>query len=92
MQAPTTDQIRDSIDSGKTGEKVRMPDPAAAPLGTDAEAGGNTPTAQERRLDVKSTPRHERAPAHPATGSALYFAAIALIAVAIVLIVMAAAP
>ena len=30
------------IDAGKTGDKVPWPDPAAAPLGTDAEAGGAT--------------------------------------------------
>ena len=40
----TGEQLRDQIDSGRTGEKVGYPDPAAAPLGTDAEAGG-TPTA-----------------------------------------------
>jgi hypothetical protein len=34
------EQLRAEIDSGRTGEKVGFPDPAAAPLGTDAEAGG----------------------------------------------------
>src|SRR5271166_5905484 len=37
---PTTDQLRRAIDSGATGDKVHFPDPAAAPLGTDDEAGG----------------------------------------------------
>jgi hypothetical protein len=36
------EQLRDQIDSGKTGEKVGYPDPATVPLGTDAEAGGFT--------------------------------------------------
>lgn len=31
-------RLRSDIDSGRTGDKVRAPDPAAAPLGTDAEA------------------------------------------------------
>ncbi len=33
-------QHRHRIDTGQTGDKVDYPDPAAAPLGTDEEAGG----------------------------------------------------
>lgn len=33
-------QLRDRIDRGETGSKVPASDPAAAPLGTDEEAGG----------------------------------------------------
>jgi hypothetical protein len=33
-------QLRDRIDRGETGDKKAAEDPAAAPLGTDAEAGG----------------------------------------------------
>lgn len=33
-------QARHKTDSGKTQDKVDYPDPAAAPLGTDEEAGG----------------------------------------------------
>ena len=36
-------RLRDDIDRGATGEKIAFSDPAAVPLGTDAEAGG-TPT------------------------------------------------
>jgi hypothetical protein len=32
-------RLRSNIDSGRTRDKVRAPHPAAAPLGTDAEAG-----------------------------------------------------
>lgn len=39
--------LRDDIDSGRTGSKVAFADPAAAPLGTDDEAGGNTPRADQ---------------------------------------------
>jgi hypothetical protein len=35
-------RLRDAIDSGETHDKVDYPDPAAAPLGTDEEAGGAT--------------------------------------------------
>ena len=52
----TGEQLRAEIDAGETGDKVAFPDPAAAPLATDAEAGGHTtmfPT--ERR-----PPQHER--------------------------------
>jgi uncharacterized protein YbaR (Trm112 family) len=34
--------VRADIDSGRTGDKVAAPDPSAAPLGTDEEAGGMT--------------------------------------------------
>lgn len=33
-------QARAQIDRGETGDKIAKADPAAAPLGTDAEAGG----------------------------------------------------
>jgi hypothetical protein len=45
--APNADQLRAAIDSGKTGDKVAFPDPAAAPLGTDAEAAGAPPARVE---------------------------------------------
>jgi len=36
-------RIRRDVDHGRTGEKVDWPDPAAAPLGTDEEAGSVGP-------------------------------------------------
>lgn len=36
----TVAQLKADIDSGRTGDKVGGLDPGAAPLGTDAEAGG----------------------------------------------------
>jgi hypothetical protein len=50
---PTTDQLRIRIDRGETGDKVAAPDPAAAPLGTDDEAGGFPPTEEERALAAR---------------------------------------
>ncbi len=38
--------VRDAIDSGRTHDKVPAFDPAAAPLGTDAESAGATPIEQ----------------------------------------------
>jgi hypothetical protein len=35
-----TERLRHDIDSGRTGDKIDWPDPAAAPLGTDEEAAG----------------------------------------------------
>ena len=42
------DQLREAIDPGETGENVAFPDPAAAPLSTDAEAFVRRPTAINR--------------------------------------------
>lgn len=40
-------RLRDQIDRGAGGDKVPFMDPAAAPLGTDAEAAGTPPSAAE---------------------------------------------
>jgi hypothetical protein len=53
----TPDKLRDDIDRGRTGDKVRMPDPAAAPLGTDDEAGGAPATQEEVELARRSEVR-----------------------------------
>jgi hypothetical protein len=58
---PTSEQLRHDIDSGRAGDKVRVGDPAAAPLGTDDEAAGTPPSRsaiatardQERRGPAK---------------------------------------
>ena len=49
-EAPTAAQLREDIDSGRTGDKAGFPDPSAAPLGTDAEAGGNSATREELKI------------------------------------------
>ncbi len=46
---PTADELRDAIDHGRGGDKVDVSDPAAAPLGTDAEAAGTPPTDRQLR-------------------------------------------
>jgi hypothetical protein len=55
--APTSDRLRYDIDSGLTGDKVDFPDPAAAPLGTDDEAGGHSPSARERAIAYRREAR-----------------------------------
>jgi hypothetical protein len=49
----TAAALRGQIDRGETGDKVAFPDPAAAPLGTDAEAGGTPPSRAELALDAQ---------------------------------------
>lgn len=51
----TTDRLRREIDSGRSGDKIGFPDPAASPLGTDDEAAGTPPGA----ADVAMAARHE---------------------------------
>jgi hypothetical protein len=48
-QRYTTEQLRKGIDSGRSGAKIDYPDPAAAPLGTDDEAGGTRPSPEAVR-------------------------------------------
>jgi hypothetical protein len=91
MAIPTTDQLRDRIDQGATGEKIAAPDPAAAPLGTDAEAGGSPPTASERKLEAASAPQETAEPRQPLPGGVVYLALIAALAIVIVAIVVLAA-
>ncbi len=90
QRAPTVDELRRRIDSGAAADKVDFPDPAAAPLGTDAEAGGAPPgeTARERaardtqRGDVVQAAREARRSAPPLLTIG-FFVLIAILAVVI---------
>jgi len=53
-------QVRDQTDSGRTGDKVCASDPAAAPLGTDEEAGGHTTAPEDIARTVHDVPRSRR--------------------------------
>lgn len=59
-RGPTTEQLRHDIDTGKTHDKIDHPDPATAPLGTDAEAGGASPL----RVEIERARKEERKPAN----------------------------
>ncbi len=92
MPIPTTDQLRDDIDKGRTGEKIAMPDPATVPLGTDAEAGGSPPTPQERKLEAQSaltSPGGEPRPTIP--GGMIYLLLVAVLAIVLISTVFLAA-
>lgn len=54
--ATTIDRHRIDIDRGVTGDKVPFPDPAAAPLGTDEEAGGSSASAAPPVLTLSEPP------------------------------------
>ncbi len=43
---PTVERLRNEIDHGAAHDKIAFPDPAIAPLGADAEAGGTPATAE----------------------------------------------
>ena len=66
----TADDLRVDIDRGVTGDKIPGSDPAAAPLGTDAEAAGTPPTRREVDIEARSrtvlphtdAPRRRHAP------------------------------
>lgn len=47
----TTQQLKNDIDTGRTGDKIDQGfDPGLAPLGTDDEASGTPPTPDEIRI------------------------------------------
>ncbi|MBE9603579.1 hypothetical protein IAI18_01800 [Acetobacteraceae bacterium H6797] len=65
----TTAQLRRDIESGQTGDKVAVIDPAAASLGTDDEAAGHPPDG----ATIAATRARERTPhlgTHPANTNA----------------------
>lgn len=78
--APTTEEIRTAIDSGRTGEKVRDFDPAAAPLGTDDEAAGLPPGARRRNMSARPpadhVPANDTGPKKPKRSMLIAFAAL----------------
>lgn len=63
---PTADALRVAIDRGQGSDKVKYPDPAAAPLGTDDEAAGFPPTAEQ--LEIASRAEFRAPPAPPQKG------------------------
>lgn len=53
-------QARSRTDHGKTHDKVNFPDPAAAPLGADEEAGGARTSEEDiARAERQREPSHE---------------------------------
>ena len=83
----TTDQLRNDIDQGRTGDKVAFPDPAVAPLGTDEEAAG-TPIdprviAETREAELKmARPTDARRSTEGQATDVLWWVAMVAVAVA----------
>lgn len=84
----TVDRLRHDIDRGLTGEKVASSDPAAAPLGTDAEAGGAPPTPEE--IDLEARSRTVVPPEPPRRGAVWAWAVGLLALILLVLVVLGA--
>jgi hypothetical protein len=61
----TTAQLRRDIESGATGDKVPVLDPAASPLGTDDEAAGVPPSPDLVAVARKLERADRRAPLDP---------------------------
>jgi hypothetical protein len=88
-------QVRDRIHRGETGDKIAVGDPAAAPLGTDAEAGGAATRGEHigRSATAEDAGPAARAAAQRRTPAASRgaLAALAVAAVAVVGAVIAVA-
>ena len=84
---PTTAQLRHDIDTGRTGEKVAAPDPAAAPLGTDDEAAGTPPSAEAvamaRDAELKD-PIVAKQEAKADRGGLIFVVAVAVFSLAVI--------
>ena len=81
-------QVRDDIDAGRTRDKVDHPDPATAPLGTDAEAGGAPapvqPTSSNRQPSQREAPAGSRRFGAPRTQAARPWLIAALVAIVVI--------
>lgn len=51
-------EYRDAVDRGRTGDKIPARDPAAAPVHTDAEAGGRVTPRPESAAATRSQASH----------------------------------
>ena len=83
------DLLRADIDAGRTGDKVAYPDPAAAPLGTDAEAAGTPPANSQvhnARVDERAhdSPRGEPTQSKNRAWLPAVFAAVLVVALIVV--------
>lgn len=89
----TSSKLRHEIDRGRAGSKVDAPDPAAAPLGTDAEAGGAPVTDENARAayaeEVARPPAATKLN-KPDSGPAIYLAVISIFAIVLITALIAA--
>ncbi len=85
----TADQLRVAIDSGEAGDKVAFSDPALAPLGTDDEAAGSSPSKHQIQLAAQQELRASQLRSNKAIEGfpVLYLVIIVPLAIAILTIV-----
>ena len=83
---PTVEQLRADIDSGHTGDKIPVLDPAAAPMGTDDEAAGRPPDPEAiAKARAEELRRPSPAPHRHGLGAAwILIALILVIAIAVI--------
>ncbi|MGJ0505911.1 MAG: hypothetical protein ACR652_02005 [Methylocystis sp.] len=82
---PTVEQIRSDIDHAAAEDKIAFPDPAAAPLGADAEAGGAPATARQRAMAAPPGPARKQEQPPPQGGVVIAWRSLALGALAFAL-------
>jgi hypothetical protein len=89
------EQLRADIDSGRTGDKVAHPDPAAAPLGADDEAAGGKHQDMTRGVSRIASPPDQLSDARRGTPSGnpgaqsrtwIYIAAVSAVLVIMLLL------
>lgn len=89
VQPETTARLRDDIDRGAGADKVAWTDPAAAPLGTDAEAAGAPPgrdqVARAQADETRARPGPKRPHGSRAGPLILILGVVIAIAVALAL-------
>ncbi len=86
----TSDRLRHEIDRGMGRDKVDFPDPAAAPLGTDSEAGGDAPDRSSASLDEAGGAETRRAEP-PSSGAAPHFYVVTTVLTVGVIVIFALA-
>ena len=97
---PTTQQLLHDINRGLTGDKIPAQDPAAAPLGTDDEAAGTSPSPDEvgdardreaigRPPDTRLVQGSRGSDRRRAPGSLMHVSALAVVLVLLLAVALA---
>ncbi len=88
-ESNTVSQLKDDIDSGRTGDKNATADPGLSPLGTDDEAAGR-PASPERvalaRQEEKKIGRLATAADKPKTNASIMVLIAAVVVMAAVVV------
>ena len=79
------DPLRNAIDSGRTGDKVAFPDPAAAPLGTDEEAAGTPVSSRDVEVSIAQETAHTPDPAPASHGPIAILVSVIVVTVGVII-------